>query len=80
MEGGPSPSDRWKTIARQALDNIRAKSVRPWQNKRRIASKPTGAPWSRRRHKAELASSGSDAMQVKEKKLGQCGVSMKSLK
>ena len=37
------------------------------------------APWPRRRHKAELAGGGSDAMQVKGKKLGH-GVSMKSLK
>ena len=37
------------------------------------------APWPRRRHKAELAGDGSDAMQVKRKKLSQ-GASMKSLK
>ena len=37
------------------------------------------APWPGRRHKAELAGGGGDAMQVKGKKLSQ-GVSMKSLK
>ena len=41
--------------------------------------KTGGAPWPRRRHKAELACDCSDAMQVKGKKLDQ-GVSMKSLK
>ena len=41
--------------------------------------KTGGGPWPGRRHKAELASGGSDAMQLKRKKLGQ-GVSMKSLK
>ena len=37
------------------------------------------APWPGSRHTSKLASGGSDAMQVKGKKLGQ-GVSMKSLK
>jgi len=37
------------------------------------------APWPGRCHKAEFASGGGDAMQVKEKKLGQ-GVSIKNLK
>ena len=79
MEGGPSPSDQWKTMARQALDNVRVKSVRSWQNKRQIASRPAGPPWPGRSHKTELAGGGGDAMQAKGKKLGQ-GVSMKSLK
>ena len=65
-------------MAQQALDNVRVKSVRPWQNKRRIASRPTGPPWPRRHHKAELAGGG-DAMQAKGKKLSQ-RVSIKSLK
>ena len=37
------------------------------------------APWRGRRHKLEFAGAGSNAMQVKKKKLGQ-GVSMESLK
>jgi len=37
------------------------------------------APWLGRRHKAELADGGSDAMQAKGKKLGQ-RVSMKIVK
>ena len=37
------------------------------------------APWPGRRHKAEFAGGGGDAMQDKRKKLGQ-EVSMKSLK
>jgi len=65
-------------MTRQTLNNVRVKSVRPWQNKRRIASRPAGPPWPRRRHKAELAGGG-DAMQAKGKKLSQ-RVSIKSLK
>ena len=38
------------------------------------------APWPERRHKAEFAGDGGDAMQAKGKKLGQQRVSMKSLK
>jgi len=79
IEGGASPSDRWKTMARQAPDNVHVKSVRLWQNKRQIALRPIGPPWPGRRHKAELAGGGGDAIQAKRKKLSQ-GVSMKSLK
>ena len=63
----------------QALDNVCVKSVRPWQNKRRIASRPARLPWSERRHKEELGGGGGDVMHTKRKKLGQ-GVSIKSLK
>jgi len=38
------------------------------------------APMARRRHKAKFAGDDGDAMQAKGKKLGQSGVSMKSLK
>ena len=39
-----------------------------------------GVPMDGRRHKAEFAGGGGDAMQVKRKKLCQYGVSMKRLK
>ena len=38
------------------------------------------APVAGRRHKAEFAGGGGDAMQTTKKKLGQGGVSIKSLK
>ena len=77
-KGGPSPSDQWKIMTWQALKNIRVKLVRPWQEAN--CFKTGRAPWPERRHKAEFASGGSDAMQIKRKKLGQGRVSMKSLK
>jgi len=66
-------------MTRQDLDNIRVKLVRPWQNLRRIASKPAG-PHGWKASQSEICwCGGGDIIQAKGKKLGQ-GVSMKSLK
>ena len=79
MEDEPSPSDRWKIMTRQVLDNIRVKLVRAWQNKRRIALRPAGPPWPGKRHKAKFAGGSGDAIQAMGQKLGQGGVSNEKL-